>query len=248
MDGIRHERSPKRVRVYLGGVPVADTTQALLVWEIPYYPTYYIPAGDVDTDLLVETGTVTSSPDLGDARHFTVKAGDQERVDAAVQYAGAPDEAVRGAVRFEWEAMDGWFEEDEEVFTHPRSPYHRVDILASSRRVTVSIGGVDVVDSTNARVLFETSLPPRWYVPKLDVRMDLLVPSDKVTHCPYKGQAQYWSVQAGDRLVHDVAWSYRAPFAESQKVAGLVCFYNERVDMAIDGVSQPRPRSPFSED
>ena len=110
----------------------------------------------------------------------------------------------------------------------------------------MELDGVVLTDSTNARVLFETGLPPRWYVPKVDVRMDLLVPTDTATRCPYKGQAQYWAVRVGERLVQDLAWSYRTPLPESQKIAGLVAFYNERVDLFIDGKLQERPVTKFS--
>jgi uncharacterized protein (DUF427 family) len=142
--------------------------------------------------------------------------------------------------------MEAWFEEDEQVFTHPRSPYTRVDILDSSRHVQVEVAGVTVADSTRPRVLFETGLPPRFYLPKLDLRLDLLEPSDKVTHCPYKGQARYWSVRAGAAVHPDLAWSYPTPLPESQRIAGLVTFYDEKVDVFLDGVRQDRPDSPFS--
>lgn len=243
---VRVEPSAKRVRALLGGEVVVDTIHPSLVWEVPYYPAYYLPEADVRTDLLVPSAHTSHSPSRGDARYFTVKAGGKEAVDAAWQYPDSPIAELRDLIRFDWEAMDGWFEEDEEVHTHPRDPYKRVDVLASSRHVQVEIDGLVLADSTHAHVLFETSLPPRWYLPKVDVRMDLLVPTDSVSHCPYKGQAQYWSARVGDGLVEDVAWSYRAPFPESQKVAGLVAFYNERVDLVIDGERSERPRTPFS--
>jgi uncharacterized protein (DUF427 family) len=142
--------------------------------------------------------------------------------------------------------MDAWFEEDEEVFTHPRDPYTRVDILPSSRHVRVEVDGVTLAESASPRLLFETGLPVRYYLPKTHVRMDLLTPTDSESHCPYKGQAQWWSVRVGDSLHEDLAWSYRAPLPESQKIAGLVAFYNEKVDIYVDGVLQERPRTKFS--
>ena len=129
---LRIETGSKRVRVFLGGALVVDTTRPRLVWEVPYYPAYYFPVEDVRTDLLVPTSTVTTSDSLGEAHHFTVKAGGKEAVDAAWQYRVSPIEGVREHIRFDWDGMDGWFEEDEEVFTHPRDPYTRVDILATS--------------------------------------------------------------------------------------------------------------------
>jgi uncharacterized protein (DUF427 family) len=142
--------------------------------------------------------------------------------------------------------MDGWFEEDEEVYVHARSPYARIDILATSRPVRIEIDGTVLAESDHAHVLFETGLPARWYIPKVDVHMELFEPTDTTSQCPYKGQAEYWSVRVGDRTIPDFAWSYRTPLPESQKVAGMVCFYNERVDLFIDGELQERPRTKFS--
>ena len=242
---VRVEQGAKRVRAYLGGQVVVDTTRPWLVWEIPYYPAYYFPVQDVRTDLLVPTATVTHSPSRGDAQHFTIKAGGKTAEDAALRYVESPIEELRDLIRLDWDSMDGWFEEDEEVYTHPRDPYTRVDILPTSRQMRVELDGVVLAESTNARVLFETGLPPRWYIPKTDVRMELLAPTGTATHCPYKGQAQYWAVRVGDRLVEDLAWSYRTPLPESQKIAGLVAFYNERVDLFIDGQLQERPDTKF---
>jgi uncharacterized protein (DUF427 family) len=154
----------------------------------------------------------------------------------------SPIEELRDLVRFEWDAMDAWFEEDEEVFTHPRDPHTRVDILPSSRQVRVEVDGVTVAESANSRMLFETGLPVRYYLPKTHVRMDLLTPTDTVSHCPYKGQAEYWSM-AGHT---DIAWSYPTPLPESERIAGLVGFYNEKLDIYVDGVLQERPRTKFS--
>jgi uncharacterized protein (DUF427 family) len=142
--------------------------------------------------------------------------------------------------------MDEWLEEDEPIYVHPRDPYKRVDILASSRHVEVRIDGVTVADSHQPRILFETGLPPRYYLPLPDLRMDLLRPSDNQTQCPYKGTASYWHVDTGEAVHEDIVWIYRSPLPESQKVAGLACFYNEKVDILLDGEPQDRPHSPFS--
>ena len=184
---IRLEPSPKRVRVQLGGLTVADSSRAVLVWEKPYYPTYYFPMDDVRTDLLVPDPGVSHSPSRGDGTPYTVTAGPRTVPGAAVRYEQSPIPQLRDLVRFDWDAMDHWFEEDEEVYTHPRDPYTRVDILASSRRVQVEVDGVTVADSTSPRLLFETGLPTRYYLPKTDVRMDLLGHTDTSTGCPYKG-------------------------------------------------------------
>jgi uncharacterized protein (DUF427 family) len=243
---IRTEPGAKRVRAYLGGELVADTTRPLLVWEIPYYPAYYFPLADVRAELVPEDGDPAHSPSRGDARTFTVRAGGHEAPRAALRYEDSPIEELRDLIRLEWDSMDAWFEEDEEVFTHPRNPYTRVDILASSRHVRVEVDGITVAESSSPRLLFETGLPARYYLPKPHVRMDLLTPTDTESHCPYKGQAEWWSVRGGDAVRTDLAWSYRMPLPESQKIAGLVAFYNEKVDIYVDGVLQERPHTKFS--
>jgi uncharacterized protein (DUF427 family) len=243
---VRVEPGLKRVRVFVAGHRVADTLHPVYVWENPAYPTYYIPRTDVDERCLVPSGTRSHSTSRGDANHFTVKVNGAERVDAALQYEQSPIEELRDLVRFDWGAMDAWFEEDEEVYTHARSPYARIDILPSSRPVRVEVDGVVLAESDHAHVLFETGLPPRWYLPKTDVRFDLLVATDTESHCPYKGKAEYWSARIGDRLERDLVWSYRTPLPESERVAGLVCFYNEKVDLFIDGELQERPKTKFS--
>ncbi|MGI5247373.1 DUF427 domain-containing protein [Dactylosporangium sp. CA-139066] len=230
---IRVEPGAKRVRAYLGGVPVADTVRPLLVWEGPHYPAYYLPAADVREDLITPDGERAHSPSRGDARRGTISAGGRTAAGAALYYDDSPIEEIRGHYRFDWNALDAWFEEDEEVFTHPRDPYTRVDILTSSRLVRVAVGGVTVAESTSPRMLFETGLPVRYYLPKPHVRMDLLEPTDTVTTCPYKGTAQYWSVRIGDTLHADIVWSYRTPLPESRAIAGLLCFYNEKADITV---------------
>jgi uncharacterized protein (DUF427 family) len=240
------ETGAKRVRAYLGGEVVADTTAPLLVWERPYYPTYYFPIADVRAELVDADDAVVRSPSRGDGRRFSVRAGGKTAEGAAVRHEQSPFEELRDAIRLEWDAMDAWFEEDEEVFTHARDPYTRVDILHSSRHVRVEVEGVTVAESTSPRLLFETGLPARYYLPKPHVRMELLEPTATVTHCPYKGRAEWWSVRTGDALHADLAWSYPTPLAESQKVAGLVCFYNEKVDIYVDGVLEERPSTKFS--
>ena len=246
---VRTERSQKRVRTYLSGEVVADTSAPLLVWEHPYYPAYYIPLGDIKADLIA-SGKRDRHARLGDAELLHVKTATAIAELAARRYRDAPVPELRDAIRLDWAAMSEWLEEDEPVYVHPRSPYSRVDILASSRRVRVELDGVTVAESSQPRILFETGLPPRYYLPLTDVRMDLLRPSDSNTQCPYKGTASYWSVDttaaaSAGRLHRDVMWMYRSPLPESQKVAGLACFYNERVELYVDDVKQPRPDSPF---
>jgi uncharacterized protein (DUF427 family) len=243
---VRIEPGAKRVRVYLGGRPIADTSHPSLVWETPHYPAYYFPSADVRHEVLTPSAKTEHSPSRGDARYFDVTVGAVVAPNAGWHYPDSPLEGLRRLIRFDWNAMDAWFEEDEEVFVHPRSPYTRVDILASSRHVEVMIDGVTVADSTHPTVLFETGLPPRYYVPKVDLRWELLRESTTTSACPYKGLARYWSVDTGVGVDRDVAWSYSTPLPESEKVAGLVCFYNEKVDLRVDGQLQDRPTTPFS--
>ena len=242
---VRLETGAKRVRAYLGGQVVADTIRPVLVWEKPYYPAYYVPAEDVRAELADEGETV-HSPSRGDGRLQTVRAGGREARGAAVRYPDSPIEELRELVRLEWDAMDAWFEEDEQVFVHPRDPYTRVDVLPSSRHVRISLEGVTLAETTKPMLLFETGLPARYYIPRTHVRMDLLEPSETVTHCPYKGTAATWSARIGDELVPDVAWSYATPLPESGRVAGHVCFYDEKVDVDVDGVRQERPKTKFA--
>jgi uncharacterized protein (DUF427 family) len=242
---VRVEQGAKRVRVYLAGRLVADTRRPFLVWEIPYYPAYYLPVADVLAEL-VPTGKTEHSPSRGDAELFDVRVDGATAANAAKRYRDSPLASLRDLVRFDWAAMDEWLEEDEPVYTHPRDPYKRVDILASSRHVRVEVDGVTVADSVRPHILFETGLPARYYLPLSDIRTDLLTPSDTSSHCPYKGTAGYWSVDAGHGAHPDLVWIYRTTLPESQKIVGLACFYNEKVDLYIDGELQDRPRSPFS--
>ena len=234
---VRVEHGAKRIRAYLGGELVADTTQPLLVWEKPYYPTYYFPAADVQAELRADGG-VAHSPSRGDGITFSVRAGDREAAGAAIRYEDSPFEELRDAIRLDWAAMDAWFEEDEQVFTHPRDPYTRVDILSSSRHVRIEVDGVTIAETSKPTLLFETNLPVRYYLPKTHVRMDLLTPTESTSHCPYKGDAESWSLALGDSVKVDIAWSYRTPLPESQKIAGLISFYPEKVELYVDGIKQ----------
>jgi uncharacterized protein (DUF427 family) len=236
--GTRIEAGRKRVRVYLAGELVADTIRPLLVWEMPYYPTYYFAAQDVLAQL-VPTGDTEESPTRGQAEVCDVKVERAVASGAAQRLVESRlDDLLVGSVRFEWSAMDEWLEEDEPVYTHARDPYKRIDILASSRHIRVEVDGVTVAESVRPRLLFETGLPTRYYLPISDVHMDRLRPSSTESHCPYKGTASYWSVAVNGRTFDDLVWIYRTPLPESQKIAGLACFYTEKVDVYVDGVKE----------
>ncbi|MGO9341705.1 MAG: DUF427 domain-containing protein [Acidimicrobiales bacterium] len=242
---VRVEPCAKRVRTYLAGRLVAESTNPLLVWEGPYYPVYYFSLSAIRAEL-VSDGTTEHSPSRGDAEVCDVKVAEHVARRAARRFSSSPIEQLRDHVRFEWDLMDEWMEEDEPVYTHARDPHTRVDTLTSSRHVRVEVSGTTVADTTRPLGLFETGLPTRWYMPMTDLRMDLLEPSETVSHCPYKGTATYWSLDVGGRLYEDLVWCYRTPLPECQKIAGLACFYNEKVDLYVDGVLEERPRTKFS--
>ena len=237
---VKVEQGSKRIRVQLGGQTIADTASPLLVWEKPYYPTYYFPAADVRTDLLSESGKARS-PSRGPATQFTIDAGGASAPNAAYEHRESPIEEIRGHIAFFWNAMDHWFEEDEEVFVHARDPYTRIDSLPSSRHIRVDVDGVTVAESTRPTLLFETGLRVRYYLPRTDVKADVLRPSDTQTHCPYKGTASYHSVEVNGTTHHDIVWTYPFPTRESIGIAGLLAFYNEKVDVYVDGVLEAKP-------
>jgi uncharacterized protein (DUF427 family) len=242
---VRVESGHRRVRVFLGGQLVADTKRPLLVWEKPYYPVYYFPVEDVVAEL-TPTGETTSSPTRGEATILTVSILGSRAEAAAYRHYDSPVDRLRRHVAFRWQAMDAWFEEDEQVFVHARNPYTRVDILQSSRHVRVQIDGVTIAETSMPKLLFETGLPTRYYFPKTDVRMDLLEKSELHTACPYKGTASYYHVVVNDRRYDDLAWWYPLATRESEAIAGLISFYNEKVDMYVDGELETRPQTVFS--
>ncbi len=229
------ERSPRRVRVILGGVTVADSTDVRLLHPPGRTPTYLFPRQDVRTELFERSDRRRSDPAMGEGTYWTVQAGDRRAVDAAYSFVQPPEPAaaVAGLVAFDWDSMDGVFEEDEEVFVHPRDPYTRIDVLRSSRHVQVRIGDVVVADSTRPRMLIESGLPVRYYLSREDVRTELLEPSYTTTRCPYKGIAHYWSVRLGERYEKDLAWTYPEPFHDAEAVRGPLCFVEERVDLEV---------------
>lgn len=243
---VRTEQGGKRIRTYLGGELVADTTKPMLVWEKPYYPVYYFPEQDVRLDLLSPTGETNRSPSRGTATLYTVAGGSKKAEGAAYRHLESPVEELRDHVAFDWGAMDSWFEEDEEVYVHARDPHTRVDVLPSSRRVQVVVDGVEVADSRSGRFLYETGLPIRYYLPKTDVRMELLQPTDLHTECPYKGVASYYDLIVAGKRLENIVWWYPFPTDESSRIAGLVSFYNEKVDIYLDGELQERPRTVFA--
>src|SRR2546425_3493242 len=245
-DDIVFVPTGRRVRVMLGGATIADSRAVMLMLEKRRLAIYYFPVKDVRLNLLQLTSYTSSHPGKGQASFYSAKVGDRVAEKAAWRYLQPERPDLKDYVAFYWDKMDAWFEEDDEVFVHPRDPYHRVDVLNSSRQVKVLVGGEIVAETGRPRLLFETGLPVRYYIPMLDVRMDLLEPSDTISRCPYKGVASYWSVRLGGTLHADLAWSYRSPIPECPKIENLIAFFNERVDLDIDEERVQRPQTPWS--
>jgi uncharacterized protein (DUF427 family) len=234
------EPTPRRIRVRLGSRLVADSSRALLMVRFgpKGLPTYFLPREDVAPGALVDESCGSDGEST-----WTVCAGPDRALGAAWT---DPHPELTGHVTFSWRQLE-WYEEDEQVGVHARSPYGRVDTLRSSREVEIRVGSETVARSTRPLLLFETYLPTRYYLPFADVRSEFLEASGTVSECPYKGRARYWSVRAGGLVVPDVAWSYPDPIPENPKIRDLVCFFTERVDLILDGVPQRRTISPWSD-
>ena len=236
------EPVPRRIRAVLAGEVVLDTTKALYVWEWPNYPQYYVPVADVNRAFLVDEQR-TERLHRGSAQLHGLRVGQVVRPSSARLYT---EGSVAGTVRFDWDALDAWFEEDEEVFVHPRNPYTRVDALRSTRHVRVELDGALLADSSSPVLLFETGLPTRYYFSRTEVNFSHLAPTETVTACPYKGRTSaYWSVHVADATYPDLAWAYDFPALQVLPIAGLVAFYNESVDITLDGERLARPKTHF---
>jgi uncharacterized protein (DUF427 family) len=240
------EPVPRRVRAELGGRFVLDTTSALYLWEWPSYPQFLIPAADVDPYALVDEARV-STLSRGRVARVGLRAGEVERSGAGRRYVESTVPGIVDTIRFDWAALDAWYEEDEQIFVHPRTPYTRVDALRSSRTVRVELDGLVLAESSATIMVFETGLPTRYYFDRTAVDFTHLRSSDTETACPYKGRTTgYWSVQTAGALCPDLAWTYDFPTRQLLPIAGLVAFYDEKVDVFVDGVAQERPVTHFS--
>jgi uncharacterized protein (DUF427 family) len=265
---LRYEPTAKRIRAVLDGSTIIDSTRAALVWEPGrIVPSFAVPAEDIRGDLVqtvadtadpstdgigVAMPEVSMRPVLDPSISFTVHTAKGQRVDIHAAGQARPgagfqlaDEDLAGYVVLDFSAFDAWLEEDEPAVAHPRDPFHRVDVLASSRHVRVERDGEVLADSTHPVLLFETLLPTRYYLPLDDVRVEL-VPSQTETYCAYKGQASYLSGTLEGGMVRDLAWTYQSPRREVSEIRDLVAFFNERVDVVVDGLRQERPITPWS--
>jgi uncharacterized protein (DUF427 family) len=258
---LRYAPTRKRIRAVLGGEVIADTTAALLAWEPQrVVPLYAVPDADVRGE--VAPGEVASQGQAADAAmlagrrvravgEFASHTTPGESLVLRTAHGDVPafrpaDPVFAAHVILDFDGVDTWLEEDEEIFSHPRDPYHRVDVRQSSRRVRIERDGEVLAESSAPRLVFETNLPTRHYLPREDVREDLLRSSATTTACPYKGHASYFSVAVGDRVVPDLAWIYEDPLPDAAELGGLVAFFDERVDVVLDGERQERPQTPWS--
>ncbi|GAB4086676.1 DUF427 domain-containing protein [Myceligenerans cantabricum] len=238
------QRGRTRIRAFSEGDLVVDAVEPLLVWEHPYYPQHFFAPQDLEVEVRPSGTKGPRSKALGPSELFDVVVGERTLPAAARRYPEAPVEAMREAYALTWSSFDTWLEEDEVMHTHPRSPYVRTDALPSSRHVRVVVGGEVVAESRRPVVLTETGLAPRYYLPRVDVRMDLLTPTETTSHCPYKGEASYWTVDAGGTELSDVVWGYDTPLPESTRLTGLVCFWPEKsadMELYVDGERVGRP-------
>jgi uncharacterized protein (DUF427 family) len=259
---LRFQPTHKRVRVRVGATPVADTTRAVLVWEpMRVVASYALPVDDIAAELVTappgpapeyrSVGFGTGGPPLLDPSvPFAVHtAGGEPLLVRSGATTGEAfrlaDPALPGYVVLDFEDFD-WWEEDEPIVGHPRDPFHRIDVCRSERTVRIEEQGTVLAETTNARLLFEGTFPmARYYIPREDVRVDL-APGTLDTTCAYKGHATHWTATLGDRELVDIAWSYEDPLTDATPVAGLVCFYQERADLFIDGDRVERVRTPWS--
>jgi uncharacterized protein (DUF427 family) len=241
------EPSPRRIRGMIGDQVVVDCTSPMLFFEHGELPRYYFPRESVRTDLLTPNGRTEIAEGKGTAHYVDLAAGDRVVENAGWTYESdgglVPD--LRPYVAFYWRSMDRWLEEDVEALAHARDPYHRVDAVPSSRHVRVSLDGEVLAESQQTVVIFETGLPPRWYFPRADVPARL-EPTDLRTTCAYKGHASYWSVHAGGVSRPNLAWTYPHPRRDAEPVRDMVCFFNEQVDVELDGHQAQRPATPWS--
>lgn len=241
IDGPAHrlfwEDFPRRVRALFGNQVVLDSRDAKLLHESNLLPQLYVPRADVREELLEPSQHRTHCPFKGDAEYWSVRVGDRLAENAVWSYPAPTDAAswLTGYVAFYWDSMDAWFDEDEEVFGHVRDPYHRVDVRATGRQVRVAAGDVVVAESRSAKLLSETGLPNRFYLPPEDVRTDLLDPSATHTVCPYKGTASYRTLRVDGVVISDAAWCYPEPLDDARKIAGHLCFHAEGIRTWVDG-------------
>jgi uncharacterized protein (DUF427 family) len=249
-DELRYEPIERRVRALAGSEPVIDSRRPVLLWEPRRaVPSYAVPEEDIRAEVTAAPPADGNAPGVlhpgipfsnHTAAGEPVSIGDREG--AGFRLA---DDALAGYVALDFKAFDEWYEEDERVAGHPRDPFHRVDVRQTERPVRIEVDGEVVAETTRARLLFETSLPTRFYIPREDVRLELH-PHERRTYCPYKGEASYWSVDVGGRRREQLAWSYEQPLPDMPAIAGMLAFWDDRVDTYVDGELRSRPGGAIS--
>jgi uncharacterized protein (DUF427 family) len=266
LDQLRYQPTAKRVRAFVEAKPIVDSTHAMLVWEPKrVVPSYAVPVTDVLGQ--VRPGGQGDAPiaeptPLSDELPAALVPGDHPflahlcegtpmsiRIERATLHGAAfkpSDPDLEGYVILDFDSFDHWLEEEDPIVGHPRDPFHRVDVRRSSRHVLVEVNGTKVAESSRPTLVFETFLPVRFYLPREDARMDLLRHTDTRTTCAYKGQASYWSLELDGETIPDIAWSYEQPLPDAIQLDGLIAFFDERVDVVLDGERRKRPRTPWS--
>jgi uncharacterized protein (DUF427 family) len=233
------EPTDRWIRGTVNGETVVDSKHARLMIESPGEVDYYFPLEDVRVDLLEESEETETSGYRGTRKFWDLRQNGQVVKKAAWTYESKdkrPD--FSGYLAFDWKAMDHWFEEEEEVFLHARNPYHRIDTIKSSRHVKVFIDGVKIADTNGPFLLFETSLPTRYYIPLEDVEQAYLTPTDTHSVCPYKGTASYYSMTVNGETYKDIIWTYPEPIPEAPRLKGTASFWPEkdkRIQIFVDG-------------
>lgn len=262
---LRHEPIQKRIRARLGEDTVVDSTRAMLVWEPKrVVPSYAVPSEDIDGEIIAAADSdqplpegvpamgapqlqgrpvfdpsVPFSAHTADGEPVLIRGSSSTREAAGFRLA---DDVLSGYVILDFDAFDEWYEEDERNVGHARDPFHRIDIVRSSRHVRVELSGQVLAESSDTYMLFEPPIPVRYYFRRGDVAMDQLRPSSKKTFCAYKGQASYWSADEAD----DIVWTYKDPLREAAEVKDRLAFFNERTDIFVDGELLERPVTPWS--
>jgi uncharacterized protein (DUF427 family) len=239
----------RRLRASFAGERVVDSRRAMLLHVHGALPNAYFPVADVRMDLLEPNGETAHSELTGTSVYWRARLGDHAVEKAAVSYVDVPDSApdLADYIGLIWGAFEDWREEDRPVSVHVRDPYHRVDALRTSLPIRISRDGEPLAASEQAWVLYETGLPARWYLPVRDVTV-ALEPTELITACPYKGEANYWTARTGNHTHENIAWTYRDPEPEIAGIKDHVCFFNERVEIEIDGEPEPKVWTPWAEE
>ncbi|KAH8124645.1 hypothetical protein FP744_10006429 [Trichoderma asperellum] len=233
--------TPRRVRVVFNQTTIVDTTRAVWVWEHEWYPQFYIPSSEIKDSTLSDSQSIKSEVTAKTAAvvKLTVpaKAGVPEKTtDRVLRFDNDPSLGdLAGLVRLEFGAMDTWLEEDVRIIGHPKDPFKRLDFLHSTRPFEVRIDGKTVAKSPYAIHLHETGLKVRYYVPLASIDPSLLRPSTTTSICPYKGIAEYYNIVLDGKEYKDIVWYYNFPIQESIAIAGLISFYNEKVEILLNG-------------